>query len=151
MILPSLEVQRSTFDGYRTAIDRELRNTGFEEVLAEEDIDPDNGLIVVGAAPLYSTQRADIFLDLDPMARRIGTQWEVGVQRETYESTSYIGLLICESILGQEPQATGTGKELDYIQLAVFKAIFSKLVDAKNQGKLVSLTKSLRKVDPAGD
>ena len=143
--------QKEAFDHLRDGIDLELRNTGFEEFLFKFDIDTTIGRLVVARTSIYNTELATLDIDRDPLAFRIATQYEVGTMVENGNSRSYIGVPVSEALDGETHQPIGPGTELDYIQyISVLSSIY-KLRGAKTGGLLPFLTKSLKKIDLAGD
>lgn len=146
----SLELQTELFNGIRDGIDRELRATGFEEFIAEHDINPTDGRLVVARFSIYSSDKAMIDIDLDPLSPRVATQYEVGVSKESKGSRYYRGIPVSEALDGQQHELFGEGNALDYIQFISVVSSIVKLRQAKAT-QLPYLTKSLKKIDPFGD
>lgn len=146
-----LEEQSQAFDLLRDRIDCELRSTGFEEFLYNHGLDPARGRLVVGRSFIHTNSRADIDTDLDPLAKRLATQYEVGMMNESLLNTSYRGLVVSEAPTGESHVPIEVGTELDYVQFTVVLASVERLRRAKKDGGIPFLTKSLKKVDPLGD
>jgi hypothetical protein len=147
----SFNEQVVVFDHIRNGIDTELRNTGFEEFLSEHAINPTLGRLVVVRTSIYNTRLTTLDIDSDPLALRLATQYEVGISTENGKARSYVGIPVSEAFDGQAHEQAGLGQELDYIQYISVLSSISKLRNARTKGLLPFLTKSLVKIDPAGD
>lgn len=164
---PSLEHQQIIFDYLRGDIDRNLRECGVDVILQAEgatipqagnEICP-NGLyskIVVSREWGYSSANADIDIDLDPQATVMSAAYRVGIAREIRRNhrvidRSYSGHIVAESLMGGGFAPVGIGVEMTEQQLAVVQQSIDRLVTAKQHAFLVALTRSLLKLDYAGD
>jgi hypothetical protein len=88
--------------------------------------------------------------DMEPLATRLITEHEVGVMTETPEGgRSYRGIVVSSALNG-EPQVP-MNDELDGIQMSTLEGSIARLRVAKENLLLPFLTKSLKKIDPAGD
>ncbi len=144
--------QVSAFNTMRDQIDRELRATGFEEFITAHGLDATAGRLVVARDFDYSSSKADLDIGFDPTATRLATQHIVGVMTEsTRGGWSFHGKVISEALHGEAQQPAYAGEDLDYIQIATVTAAAYRLLDEKSRGRLPFLTKSLKKIDPAGD
>lgn len=147
----SVSEQCEAFDKLRDQIDIELRATGFEEVLAAQGgFAVLTGRLVVARSFEYTSQAASIDTDLDPLAKRIGVVYEVGTMAETVHKRSYRGLRVGFAFEGETAQPYYAGTELDYIQILTAFECIDRLRDTK-ANELPFITKSLKKVDIAGD
>ncbi len=151
MKIPSMIEQQRTFNGLRDWIDYELRNTGFERFLQSFDLDPTVGRLAVACSFEYSTQLADRDPDLDPLAQQLATHYEVGVMAEEENAWYYHSLVISGALDGNPQEPTGPGESLHYVQFVTVAGSVRRLLKAKEDGRMPFLTKSLRKIDLAGD
>jgi hypothetical protein len=142
----TFDQQLERFESLQVSIDRELRVTGFEDVFRQNDIDPTLGRLVVGRA---FTETA-ITPDLDPFSLRMETFHEVGVYRTKGSRRTWSWLPVSQAIHGEAQQPLNL-IYLDYIQVATVNCAVQRLLSEKTQGLLPYLTKSLKKIDPAGD
>ncbi len=148
----SYSEQVSVFNNLRDHIDYVLRATGFEEFATTHGLDAGAGRLVVAREFDYSSELADIDIDLDPLASRLATKHLVGVMAETPGGSSFKGRVVSEAWRGDVQQPAGYGVDLDSIQLVtVWDAVSWLLREKTGGGRLLYLTKSLKKVDPAGD
>ena len=113
----------------------------------------------VGVAREYTSQAADMYPDLDPLAHVMAIGYEVGVVTNTYregnpipEGTSQQMMLVVDGRVGETKELTAEfGIQLNFSQIAVIEGAVRRLQDAKRSGGLRFLTKSLIKIDSAGD
>jgi hypothetical protein len=115
---------------------------------------------VVSKSRTYTARQADIDIDLDPLASVLATVNEIGVATSTYredratpEGTSLKVMAVSEAPVGETQEPAGIGAYLNFSQMAVIEGAVAKLRKAKFEGdpKLRYLTKSLIKIDSAGD
>ncbi len=143
----SVVEQQIVFNEMREGIDRELRHTGFEEFFITHGMDPSVGRLVVARNFEYSSPESA----QNPLAQRMATHHEVGIVIEEPFRTSYGGLLVSHALHGDAQEPVAAGLELEYIQLVTINAAVHRLFFAKSPELLRYLTKSLMKIDPAGD
>ncbi len=150
--LPIYTEQMDHFERMQASIDGDLRRAGFDEFIGRHSqVDPSLGKPVVGRSFTYSTRLADIDRDLDPFATRIGSVREVGIATETAGTRTYKGYAVLQAISGEPFEPTELGQELSEPQLSLVSSSVELLLAAKDAFLLPSLTKSLRRIDVAGD
>jgi hypothetical protein len=163
---PSLDQQQIVFDYLRGDIDRDLRKAGIDDMLALHGFivpEPGNELgasefskIIVARRNGYSTQLADIDHDLDPLASVMSTEYEVGVIYEKRQGTrnlerSYKGIGVTRGLMGGAHEPIEMGQEMSHEQRDVVTQSIGRLITAKSRVFIPALTKSLKKIDLAGD
>lgn len=146
--IPSLEQQQAIFGMMQQEIDMDLRDAGFEAVLARHDLDASLGKIVVGRSFIYTTQEADINPDLDPLASRMGAYRLVGLFQSSGNARSWKMLEVARSVMDSPYEPSGIGLELESSQLAVVHRSVRSFLDAKNEVPLTYLSKSFRRCEP---
>jgi len=145
---PSIIEQRRQFDSIRDSIDKILRSSGFEEILVSNNIDASLGRIVVARSFQYSTEKATINRDLDPMATLIETQYEVGVSEERPGLRFFNGLVVGNIVMGENTRQYDNSI-LSKVEQIVLDTSLNRLLKARKNNPWI--TKSLLKVDSAGD
>lgn len=135
----SVLAQQEIFNGYCQRIDRELRATGFEEILSAEGVDCSVGRLAIGRSFTYS--------DDGPLGLRLETIHEVGIVNETVRSNSWSGFIIAQATHGERQKPTGLGDDLDHIQFVTAESLIDELLYEKAHGLLPFLTKDLRRID----
>ena len=163
---PSLEKQQLIFDYIRNDIEQDLYDAGIDVVLALHGFTlPERGnelatneyhKIVVARSWEYSSAAADIDRDLDPLASTLSTNYEIGVVHEKRRrghllSRTYSGRTVSRKIMGGDHEPVDIGSEMSQTQLHVVSESIGRLITAKSRFFIPGLTKSLIKIDLAGD
>lgn len=165
---PTQEHQQFIFDYLRSDIDQDLRNVGIDKLVeAQGYVIPENGneitfegadfnKLVVSRHYGYTSESADLDLDLDPTAQVMSVEYEVGLRRERRLGAqvlqfSYTALLVSRSIFDGPQEPVGLGVEMTPEQLEVVSISVARLREAKRRAYLAFLTKSLTKISLAGD
>lgn len=163
---PPLEQQQIVFDYLRSDIDRDLREAGIDVVLAIHGITVPEAGNQLGASEFskialarrkgYSTGLADIDHDLDPLASVMSTEYEVGIIYEKRRGIrtlqrSYKGFGVSRSLMGGAHEPIEMGLEMSQEQRDIVTQSVGRLITAKSRVFIPALTKSLKKIDPAGD
>lgn len=146
--IPPLEQQQAIFDMMQREIDLDLRDAGFEAVLERHELDASLGRLVVGRSFVYTTQEADVNLDLDPLASRMGAYRQVGLFQTTGNARSWHMIEVARSVMGSPYEPSEVGLELEDRQLAVVHESIRSFLNAKNDLPLTYLSTSFRRCEP---
>jgi hypothetical protein len=142
------------FDKMRDKIEANLALFGIKDVLQNQGYDTEDKKLIVSRNIGYSSQKADIDRDLDPLAQPMYVDYELGIvteqpslndPRQRMLSGKY--LRVAQSLIGEELNPTDFGNNFKPGQLDIIQFSIESLNYARLAKILPSLNKNLTKLE----
>jgi len=142
------------FDKMRDKIEANLALFGIKEVLQEQGYATENQKLIVARNIGYSSKKADIDRDLDPLAQPLYVEYELGLVTEQpsmhdprLRMLSGRYLRVAQALIGEELTPTELGSNFHPGQLDLIQFSVESLNAARLAKILPSLNKSLTKLE----